>query len=388
MAGMGDHGAGAGDAGRSLLDDWREALAAIERALRAEGGNARAEVYVAERAALRLRDALSRRLAREPASAESGGLRSALSQIDTAIGLISGVSYPAAGRQHQALEQARDILLQLGAGEIRGLEAQSYGAEFAAPAASQRDAAALGGTPPARPVESVMPDPARTDVYTPSARTSQVFHRATNTVARVSLFGGLLLLVALTLSGARLNTSAFKTNQYASVAQPVPFSHQHHVAGLGLDCRYCHTSVENSAFAGIPPTETCMTCHSQIWNQAPMLQPVRDSFATGQPIEWNRVHDLPDFVYFNHSIHIAKGIGCTSCHGQVNEMPLMRKVAPLNMAWCLGCHREPEKYIRPVDQVFSMDWTPPANQVAMGRDLLKKYHVDTTRLTNCSLCHH
>jgi hypothetical protein len=131
-----------------------------------------------------------------------------------------------------------------------------------------------------------------------------------------------------------------------------------------------------------------MTCHSQIWNQAAMLQPVRDSFASGQPIEWNRVHDLPDFVYFNHSIHIAKGIGCSTCHGRVDEMPLMRKVAPLNMEWCLNCHRTPENYIRPIDQVFNMAWTPPANQIEQGRALMAKYHVNTERLTNCSICHH
>jgi hypothetical protein len=167
----------------------------------------------------------------------------------------------------------------------------------------------------------------------------------------------------------------------------LPFSHQHHVAGLGIDCRYCHTSVETSAFAGIPPTETCMTCHSQIWNQATMLQPVRDSLASGQPIVWNRVNALPDFVYFNHSIHIAKGIGCSTCHGRVDEMPLMRKVAPLNMSWCLNCHRAPEQYIRPVEQVFNMAWTPPANQIEQGRALMAKYHVNTERLTNCSTCH-
>ncbi|MBV8677594.1 MAG: cytochrome c3 family protein, partial [Planctomycetaceae bacterium] len=169
--------------------------------------------------------------------------------------------------------------------------------------------------------------------------------------------------------------------------QPVPFSHQHHVQGLGIDCRYCHTSVETSGFAGIPPTETCMSCHSQIWSESPMLEPVRASMRTNEPIRWNRVHELPDYAYFNHAIHVQKGIGCSSCHGRVDLMPLTWKDQPLTMEWCLGCHREPEAQIRPREEVFNMSWTPPANQLAMGKDALVKNHIPVDRLTHCYTCH-
>ena len=131
--------------------------------------------------------------------------------------------------------------------------------------------------------------------------------------------------------------------------QPIPFSHAHHVGGLGIDCRYCHTSVETSSFAGIPPTKTCMNCHSQIWSTSPTLEPVRESFRTGVSIQWTRVNDLPDYVYFNHSIHVNKGIGCESCHGRVDRMPLTWQENSLQMDWCLDCHRDPGKHIRPRD---------------------------------------
>jgi hypothetical protein len=167
----------------------------------------------------------------------------------------------------------------------------------------------------------------------------------------------------------------------------VPFSHKHHVTGMGIDCRYCHTTVETSAFAGIPPTETCMTCHSQIWTEAPILEPVRASYRDNTPIEWNRVHDLPDFVYFNHSIHISQGIGCQTCHGQVDQMPLTWKVNSLNMEWCLECHRDPAQFIRPRDQVFNMSYEPPADQETLGQRLVAEYEVETRQLTNCSICH-
>jgi hypothetical protein len=216
----------------------------------------------------------------------------------------------------------------------------------------------------------------------------QIFHRSSNTIARVSIVGGVVLLGALgwvlyTLMG----TSGYVTGQYVVKHQPVPFSHEHHVRGLGIDCRYCHTSVEKSSFAGIPPTETCMTCHSQIWSDAPILQPVRDSWNKDQPLKWERVHNLPDFVYFNHSIHVAKGIGCSTCHGQVDRMPLMWQVNSLQMEWCLNCHRQPEQFIRPKDQVFSMDYVPPANQLEFGAQLVKQYAVRKEQLTNCSVCH-
>jgi hypothetical protein len=167
--------------------------------------------------------------------------------------------------------------------------------------------------------------------------------------------------------------------------QPVAFSHEHHVDGLGIDCRFCHTTVEESSFAGIPPTETCMECHQILWNDSPKLAPVRESYRTGEPLKWTRVHDVPDYVYFNHSIHVQKGVGCSTCHGQVDEMPLMRKEASLYMQWCLNCHRNPERYVRPREEVFNMDWEPPANQLEMGKKLVEKYHIQ--EMTNCSTCH-
>jgi hypothetical protein len=167
--------------------------------------------------------------------------------------------------------------------------------------------------------------------------------------------------------------------------QPIPFSHKHHVKDDGIDCRYCHTGVETSSYAGLPPTETCMTCHSQIWSNATLTQPIRDSWSSGKSIEWVRVHDLPDFVYFNHSIHINKGIGCSTCHGRVNEMPLTFRVNNLYMEWCVNCHRDPAKYIRPKSEVFNIDYVYPANQAELGPQLVKEYHVQS--LTDCVTCH-
>jgi hypothetical protein len=173
----------------------------------------------------------------------------------------------------------------------------------------------------------------------------------------------------------------------APVEQAVPFSHKHHVGDVGLDCRYCHASVETAAFAGIPPTHTCMTCHSQIFNSAPMLAPVRKSFEGGEPLHWNRVHDLPDFAYFNHSIHIAKGVGCATCHGAVDTMPLTWRIAPLEMQWCLDCHRSPEKNLRPHDQVFNLNWKADGDQLALGKSLVIANHIHTPTLIDCSNCH-
>ena len=201
----------------------------------------------------------------------------------------------------------------------------------------------------------------------------------------------------------QLQRSPYVTGQHVAPDQPVPFSHQHHVAGLGLDCRYCHTSVEESSFAGIPPTKTCMNCHAEIWTTAALLAPVRSSFHTGRSIEWTRVHDLPDFVYFNHSIHVNKGVGCFSCHGPVDQMPLMYQENSLQMEWCLNCHRNPEKFLRPRDQVFNMEYQAPdgsernivkldgvdyRDQEALGRKLAQKYHLRSVQdITSCSTCH-
>src|SRR5438552_4153923 len=190
----------------------------------------------------------------------------------------------------------------------------------------------------------------------------QIFHRSTNTISRATIFGAIFIVAVLLWASIQFQRSPYVT--YAEVArpQPAPFSHQHHVAGLGIDCRYCHTSVETSSFAGIPPTRTCMNCHSQIWVNSPILETLQASYRTDRPIVWNRVHNLPGFVYFDHSIHLKKGIGCASCHGRVDQMPLTRQAASLYMEWCLDCHRHPENHVRPRDQVFNMAWEPPADQ--------------------------
>jgi hypothetical protein len=214
---------------------------------------------------------------------------------------------------------------------------------------------------------------------------AQIFHRSTNTISRVSIFGGLALVIALTLLVAGLYRSAYVSEIGVARAQPVPFSHKHHVADDGIDCRYCHTSVETSSFAGIPSTKICMNCHTQIWPDSPALAPVRESFRTGQSIQWTRVHNLPGFVYFDHSIHVNKGVGCSTCHGRVDQMPLTWRVNTLYMDWCLECHRAPEQFVRPREQVFNMEYEPPENQLALGQKLILQY--DIRPLTGCSTCH-
>jgi len=213
----------------------------------------------------------------------------------------------------------------------------------------------------------------------------QVFHRSTNTLSRLSIFGALFAVVLALLLGREVNRSPYVTQADTTREQPVPFSHAHHVGGIGIDCRYCHTAAETSSVAGIPPTKTCMNCHSQIWLDSPTLEPVRASFRNGTSIEWTRVHDLPDFVYFDHSAHVNKGVGCTTCHGRVDRMPLMWQEHSLYMEWCLDCHRAPEKYVRPKDQVFNPAWEPPDDQIEQGRKLVAEYHVHPR--TSCSTCH-
>ena len=214
---------------------------------------------------------------------------------------------------------------------------------------------------------------------------AQIFHPSTNTISRVSIFGAIFLIGGVLWTLDAINRSDYVTGVGVAVDQPVPFSHKHHVSGIGIQCLYCHSSVEDSAFAGMPATETCMSCHSQIWADSPVLEPVRASFRTGRPIEWIRVHDLPGFVYFDHSIHVRKGVGCATCHGRVDQMPLMRKVSTLHMEWCLECHRQPERFIRPREEVFSMNWRPPHDQAALGAKLVKEYAV--RKVTDCSACH-
>jgi hypothetical protein len=217
---------------------------------------------------------------------------------------------------------------------------------------------------------------------------SQIFHRYTNIYSRLSILAFLAFVGFLGCVVATLHWSGYNTGQAIFVDQPIQFSHAHHVGGMGIDCRYCHTSVEESAFANIPPTKTCMNCHSQIWNTAPILEPVRASFRDDKPLQWRRVHDLPDFVYFNHSIHVKKGVGCATCHGQVDRMPLMYQEATLMMSWCLDCHRNPARYIRPRDQVYNMAWERPADDPGLGERLVREYNIGSVdQLTSCSTCH-
>jgi hypothetical protein len=172
--------------------------------------------------------------------------------------------------------------------------------------------------------------------------------------------------------------------------QPVPFSHAHHAGDLGIDCRYCHTTVEISASAGFTPTHICMTCHSQLWTNAEMLSPVRQSLAENRPLEWWRVANLPDYVYFNHSIHIDRGVPCVTCHGRVDRMPLMKRAEPFRIEWCRKCHRDPAPYLRPPEQVTRMDWSgwnqdksPPA----FGERMMRAHDIEPAKLDDCSICH-
>jgi len=214
---------------------------------------------------------------------------------------------------------------------------------------------------------------------------AQVFHPSSNTFSKVSIFGAVFFIGGLLWAFAALERSAYMTQASVVREQPVPFSHRHHVSQLGIDCRYCHNSAEHSSFAGLPSTSTCMTCHSMIHTNTPVLEPVRESWRNDRSIEWVRVNDLPDFVYFNHSIHLTKGIGCVTCHGPIGEMALTWRENTLNMEWCLGCHREPERYVRPREFVFSTDWRPSEDQLTLGKRLVEEYNIK--RLTNCSICH-
>ena len=216
----------------------------------------------------------------------------------------------------------------------------------------------------------------------------QVFPKSANPWSRASLVGVLFVVLALGWLILLIQRSDFVTTAHHFVEQPVQFSHQHHAGGIGIDCRYCHTSVEVSSSAGIPPTKTCINCHSQIWSSSPYLEPVRASFREERPLRWVRVHDLPDFVYFNHSIHVNKGVGCETCHGRVDRMPLMVQRAPLQMEWCLDCHRDPAKYVRPREAVVQMGYQPEGDQREVGERLVREYGIaDVQHMTSCSVCH-
>lgn len=216
---------------------------------------------------------------------------------------------------------------------------------------------------------------------------AQVFHHHANTIAKVVILGILILIGAISIIAWDVNNS-YNVNLGEHLQQPLPFSHKHHVTGDGIDCRFCHVTVETSAFAGIPSTHTCMTCHSKIWVNSPMLEPVRQSYISDTSIDWVRVNELPDFVYFNHSIHIAKGIGCTTCHGPIGDMPITYRANTLYMRWCINCHKHPWRYIRPKQDVFSVTYKPPSDQNAMGRRLVADYHVKPPLvITSCYTCH-
>ena len=216
----------------------------------------------------------------------------------------------------------------------------------------------------------------------------QVFPRAMNVVSRVTLLGALLVLTLLLWVSLIFIRSSYGTGMGMDITQTVPFSHQHHAGVLGIDCRYCHDTVEQSSFANIPPTKTCMNCHSQIWVGSRMLEPVRESYRTNETLRWHRVYNLPDFVYFDHSIHVQKGVGCTECHGRVDEMPLMHQEPSLLMEWCLDCHRDPAARVRPREDVFRMTYEHPADQRALGQKLVKQYKIrDPQILTSCTVCH-
>jgi hypothetical protein len=214
---------------------------------------------------------------------------------------------------------------------------------------------------------------------------AQVFERHHVQVIKL----GLIIAVVL-LTGAiiwwKLTVSAYVDVQ-EPMEQPIPFSHKHHVSDDGIDCRYCHQSVEVSAYAGIPPLHTCMTCHSQLYTHQPVLAPLLTSLATDEALRWRKVNSLPAFVYFNHAIHVHKGVGCETCHGRVDQMPLTWRAHTLNMQWCLGCHRNLERYIRPRSAVFEMGWQPPKDRLALGRRLVKEYGIRKKGLADCSTCH-
>ena len=217
---------------------------------------------------------------------------------------------------------------------------------------------------------------------------AQIFHRSTNTISRVSIYGAVFIAAALGYLGWAVTESPYFTDVNVPREQPVPFSHKHHVKDDGIDCCYCHTSVEKSSFAGIPSTHICMSCHSRLWANSPILEPVRLSYQTDKSLEWTRVNAVPDFAYFDHSIHIHKGVGCTTCHGPIGEMPLTWRANTLYMRWCIDCHKHPERFVRRREDVFKADYQPPQDQLALGRRLVKEYKIkDARQLTDCYTCH-
>lgn len=216
---------------------------------------------------------------------------------------------------------------------------------------------------------------------------AQIFSRAADTRLRLAVIALGALAVGGLLLADGLVRSDYLTRVGIALAQPVPFSHRHHAGELGIDCRYCHHQVEETATAGYPPTHTCMTCHSQLWTKAQALAPVRQSYTEGWPNPWNRVHDLPDYVYFHHAIHVDRGVGCSECHGAVETMNRVYQAETLHMSWCLDCHRNPAPHLRPIEEVFALDWAPLADRAALGRRLMAEYDIDPGELDSCYVCH-
>jgi hypothetical protein len=215
-----------------------------------------------------------------------------------------------------------------------------------------------------------------------------IFPPRSNAIARISILGVLILLAAVVGFLVWYTHSPVFNKVGVAVPQPVPFPHGFHVSAVGLDCRYCHESVEKSSYAGMPPTETCMSCHSQVKTESALLKPIRDSWASGKSVEWNRVNSVPDYAFFNHSIHINKGVGCESCHGRTDQQTTAVKANTFYMAWCLECHRNPAKYIRPRDQVYTMGYKPSEDQATLGARLVKEYNIQPSKvLLECSICH-
>ena len=201
---------------------------------------------------------------------------------------------------------------------------------------------------------------------------------------------GVIVGIGAVLAGLMLwARTPFARGMQDPVPQPVQFDHRHHASDDGIDCRYCHNTVEVAAAAGVPATELCMNCHAQVWNVSPLLEPIRRSFYEGQPIKWRRVHKVGEFAYFNHAIHVNKGVGCVTCHGRVDQMAAVEQVRPLTMGWCLECHRNPAPHLRPRSEIANMTWQPTTDAhgqvVGTGRELMQQLQVHTR--TSCSTCH-
>ena len=216
---------------------------------------------------------------------------------------------------------------------------------------------------------------------------AQLFSKRANTLARVVFVALIALPVLVPAAFMVAVRTPYLTGEGIVREQPVPFSHEHHAGNLNIDCRYCHDTAETSTFAGMPETRVCMTCHSQLWTNAEMLKPVRQSLAERRPLRWTRLHDLPDFVYFDHSIHVSRGVGCESCHGRVDKMPLAYPEHALFMGFCLECHRSPERHLRPQSEITTMGWEPTGNRIELGRQLVQAHGIRTAQLTDCSICH-